>query len=318
LEQWCSNWEREERLWEAEEEKKWSYVSSKWQARQPKWFQKPKKVRFAANLEQQSPAIKSSPSELRQVVRIGSLFINIPTETGNMLPTPKTSGILKNIFSEEDESSFRSQSKFSRFSSGFSPVLDSQSLNPHVPESFLASIDRHNGSTSKASKLKPVKQSFKSFIMTNRLHLGGCTRCFEENHNKFSCRSIIRCATCFNLGHSFKYCLTRSKPRICWRPKVHSQPVQNSLETERPSGNSQPSSKCEESPPPASNKTNSRSVSSPNRRAATENTPSLLEPTLNQDSSPPVECGSGEDEMANFDVDPIPFVLEGMNVEEWV
>jgi hypothetical protein len=219
------SWEGEKRLWEAEEEKKWPYVSSKRQARQSKRLQKSKKVRFAANLEQQSPTIKSSPSELRQVVRIGPLFINIPTEAGNMSHTPKTPSMLRNIFSEEDESSFRSQSELSWFSSGFSPALDSQNSNPSVPESFLASIDRHNGSTSKASKLKLVKQSFKLFIMTNRLHLGGCTHCFEENHNKFSCRSKIRCAACFNLGHPFKYLLTRSKPRICWRPSVHPQPV---------------------------------------------------------------------------------------------
>jgi hypothetical protein len=38
---------------------------------------------------------------------------------------------------------------------------------------------------------------------------------------------------------------------------------------------------------------------------------------LNQDSSPPAKCGSGEDEMANFEVDPFPFVPEGMNMEEW-
>jgi hypothetical protein len=110
---------------------------------------------------QQSPVIKSSPSELRQVVRIGSLFINIPTEAGNMSPTPKTSGILRNIFSEEDESSFRIHSELFGFSSGLSSALDSQNLNFSTPGSFLASIERHNRSTSKVSKLKPVKQSFK-------------------------------------------------------------------------------------------------------------------------------------------------------------
>ena len=52
------HWEHEKRLWEAEEEKKWTNVLLK---RQSKSKKSTKRVHFAENLGQSSPKVKATP-----------------------------------------------------------------------------------------------------------------------------------------------------------------------------------------------------------------------------------------------------------------
>jgi hypothetical protein len=63
---------------------------------------------------------------------------------------------------------------------------------------------------------------FNSFFgKINRFQrLGGCARCLELNHSGSNCSCPPKCVECFKRGHKFKFCQTRNRPRVFWRPKV--------------------------------------------------------------------------------------------------
>lgn len=69
------HWEREKRLWEEEEAKRWSLVLSKNQKRAAKKANQ-KKLRFAQNLVLCSPKVKSVPLESRPRIHFGSLDLD--------------------------------------------------------------------------------------------------------------------------------------------------------------------------------------------------------------------------------------------------
>jgi hypothetical protein len=79
------HWEREKRLWEVEEAKKWSKVISIAQKRlanrsaktsQPRF----KHVRFAEKIMEDSPINKSRPPEVKQTIKIGDFVLSLPSE----------------------------------------------------------------------------------------------------------------------------------------------------------------------------------------------------------------------------------------------
>lgn len=136
------------------------------------------------------------------------------------------------------------------------------------------------------------------------------------NHQRFGCRGKIGCATCFKFGHISKFCLTKARPRIAWRPKSVGVSCQPDSEAERSTQYSQPISKGEEAPR-STEETKPISVSSPIRHSATENPLSPSEPELHSPALSSPATGQDDGGMANFDDDPTPFVPEGINVEDW-
>jgi hypothetical protein len=141
-------------------------------------------------------------------------------------------------------------------SKGFDQVSD----NGFVPGSlkFLNSTSSLELSEDRPvqSSSSPCKSSFSQassprsvsnrpppcFEVINRTRrLGGCTRCLGLNHSKASCRAQFRCVACFNYGHKFKFCLTRSRPVIAWKPKVVPQSERPISECERVSPSIAPS-----------------------------------------------------------------------------
>jgi hypothetical protein len=88
-------WEREKRIWEAEEAKQWSLVLSKKQKTDSNPLRKGKKVRFAENIVQNSPVRKSSPIEVPHYVKIGSFNIDLSDSLKQANDALAVSGILK-------------------------------------------------------------------------------------------------------------------------------------------------------------------------------------------------------------------------------
>lgn len=157
----------------------------------------------------------------------------------------------------------------------------------------------------------PSKGPVSVYEVINRTRrFGGCTRCLSIKHDRRSCRAMLRCAACFNYGHRFSFCLTRARPNIAWKPKITVESVR-SKPTQEASGVVEEEQAV-------------HSHSSPNSHPATE------DPTGGEDSTAPVTgtpCQTTptspsvydhrEADMANFAVDPTPFIPEGLEVEEW-
>lgn len=139
--------------------------------------------------------------------------------------------------------------------------------------------------------------------------LGGCTQCFSLNHSCFNCNSALRCAAYFKFGHKFKFCLTKSWPRVCWQPKNRQQFEKPSLENEESMRNS-------------ALPLNPSAVVQSHTEGASSHSGSLAaEPILLHTSSPasPIlpEGDHLREDMANFAVDLAPFIPEGLEIEDW-
>jgi hypothetical protein len=140
------HWEREKRIWEAEEAKKWSLVLSKKQKRVSNPLVKRKKVRFAEKIVQNSPVHKSHPLEVPQSVKIGSFNIDLSDSLKQAKDVSTVSGILKATLSTESSCSLKldhgSQSvgnldskfiwKQKSSSKGFSQCTVEQDATPRV------------------------------------------------------------------------------------------------------------------------------------------------------------------------------------------
>jgi hypothetical protein len=177
---------------------------------------------------------------------------------------------------------------------------------------------RHSGMIAHALELKPVKSSFMSFLESNAiLQNGGCSNCFKFNHRRSSCRSNIMCAACFELGHVFKFFLTKSKPKIFRRPKASPHSVQRAKEVDLSRDATKTGVEYEESSPPGTQGAVEHNILSPNRSLATENPIPPSEPVLVGASHIDTAGVQAEESMANFTADLMLFDPEGMNVEEW-
>jgi hypothetical protein len=97
------HWEREKRIWEAEEAKQWSKVLSKNQKRLASKSSSSskingKQVRFAERIVQASPIVKSKPSGFPQTTKIGNLDVKLPSFDSLVSESPQTRGILKKSY----------------------------------------------------------------------------------------------------------------------------------------------------------------------------------------------------------------------------
>jgi hypothetical protein len=94
------HWEREKRLWEAEEAKRWKKVMSRNQKRlMYKSSRSPKKhlkrVHFADKLISDSPVAKSFPSVKPSTIKFGSFVFDLHSNADSVRSTHERRGILK-------------------------------------------------------------------------------------------------------------------------------------------------------------------------------------------------------------------------------
>lgn len=173
-------------------------------------------------------------------------------------------------------------------------------LDPFVSQRVDYQISNLNSSSSSGNWSFMISE-----VVKRARRLGGCTRCFSLNHVCFDCKSAPRCTACFKVGHKFKACVTKSQPKIFWRPKSKIQCERPYLESEEPGANS-------ESPP------NPLTVLNPIDNSALPSGLCASEPaTLHTESLLPLENDQEEEDMANFAVNPEPFVPDGLEVEDW-
>jgi hypothetical protein len=208
LEQWRPHWEREKRLWVAEEAKQWTKVLSKNQKRvasksssSSKIFRK--RVRFAEKIVQDSPVTKSKPSGFPQFIKIGNLDVKLPCFTSEV---SQIRGVLKKSFDEVSSGQYQS----------------GQATGEHGKTQRLSAQQCSQSSHFSKAPHSPSPAMFNSFFgKINRFQrLGGCARCLELNHSGSNCSCPPKCVECFKRGHKFKFCQTRNRPRVFWRPKV--------------------------------------------------------------------------------------------------
>uniref|UniRef100_K4A297 Uncharacterized protein n=1 Tax=Setaria italica TaxID=4555 RepID=K4A297_SETIT len=232
-------WEREKRLWEAEEELRWTKVLSKSQKRADK-KKAIKRVSFAKQIVCHSPLNKSAPPMKPSFIRFGAFDVDISSANGVhdddvsvqalehlidqrfALSTPNQ--VLTQNVSVSATPSSGILKKSSNNDSETEVATEDQAHCNMSPNYFHSASHPETGTGRTRAELKSVFSSGDRSLMAVQVvkHarcLGGCTRCFRLDHSCFECREDIRCAFCFNYGHRFKFCLTKSRPRVYWRPK---------------------------------------------------------------------------------------------------
>jgi hypothetical protein len=227
------HWEREKCIWEAEEAKKWSLVLSKKQKKVSNSLQKRKEVRFAEKIVQNSPVRKSHPIEVPQSVKIGSFSIDLSDSLKQANFVKSVSGILKATVSTESscssESDHGSQS-VGILNSSLKFIWKRKSSSTEVPQGTAEQattprVTRRSSFPHAASPSSLNCSTNYSWELNRIRRLGGCVRCLDINHSKSNFSFSLRCAACFKPGHKFKFCLTKSKPKVFWRPRnVDAQP----------------------------------------------------------------------------------------------
>lgn len=300
------HWECEKRLWEAEEEKKWSEVLSRRQKQAAKKSSSSKVVGFDKNLIQQSPKVKSRPRELVSSIKVGSVSIDLSAEFGSSKCSSVLPGILKSttyeIVHETDDVLHKEVD--------CSDQIPQDSLNIGLNDPSQDQGQSSDELVISISNSNPTDWHFKipaAVIRARRF--GDCTRCFGTDHNRFNCKSAIRCAGCFNYGHKFRYCVTKSRPKVCWWAKSFCLTQEPTREGEETLANSI-------SPP-----IHSAELENPNKGVGSHAT-TYAAPAVHLHRAPSATPGpSGEDgeasDMANFAVNPVPFVLVGLEIEDW-
>lgn len=179
--------------------------------------------------------------------------------------------------------------------SGRYQPVSNNNIQKDADLNFKIHSQRSINSSASSKALMAVK------LVKRARRLGGCTRCFSLDHNCFECHEGIRCAACFNYGHKFKLCSTESRPRIQWRPKkpLCEQPTTGNEEAKE--------AETEESPPSA--------ISLGTGRSYDERLSHIETPSLGNDLDDGDDGGSPV--MANFAVNPEPFIPVGLELEDW-
>lgn len=230
--------------------------------------------------------------EVRPVIKIGSIDLDLSNSLNSEASQNSVGGILKKSHSlvqpvhHDDPFSVN----FSEFSRG---QFDSDDAESSKSKGSGLHISNFKSGLNSASMTEVVKRAS---------HLGGCSWCLSLNHRRFNCISAVRCVAYFKYGHKYKFCITRRRPNIFWRPKVVHQSEQvksieeAGLETEG---------------------AEAHNISSPIRSFVIENpTPASESLSFRFDSSVPPSSPE-DDHMTNFAVDPTPFVPDGLEVEDW-
>jgi hypothetical protein len=169
------HWEREKRLWEAEEAKKWEKVMSRNQKRlMYKSSQSPrkhtKKVHFADKLILDSPIVKSIPSVKPLTIKFGSFVFDLHSEAETARSTHERCGILKKPgFLPDDEVFFHKEGNSTHLlSSDCSKAQGSGNVSPSPEGSRFFPNPNCSGNDS-----SPLEDS-RSFLKPN---------CFTANRN---------------------------------------------------------------------------------------------------------------------------------------
>jgi hypothetical protein len=77
-----------------------------------------------------------------------------------------------------------------------------------------------------------------------------CWNCLGPGHLAHFCSRPLRCKECFNYGHRARWCLTRNKPALLWRPKIAVKLSAKQNLRRKKSADSLPSSYIQENPNP--------------------------------------------------------------------
>jgi hypothetical protein len=211
------HWEREKRLWEAEEAKKWEKVMSRSQKRMiSKSSRSPrkhtKKVRFAEKLILDSPIVKSIPSMKPSTIKFGSFVFDLHSKAETERSTHERCGILKKpCFLPDEEVYFHKEGNTTHLlSSDCSKAQDSGNVSSSLKGSRY--FPNPNCSGNDSSPMEDSRSFLKSNcfaangnsktpvpleVIDNARRLEKCTRCFGFNHRRMDCRAPFRCAACF-------------------------------------------------------------------------------------------------------------------------
>jgi hypothetical protein len=282
-----------------------------------------KRVHFAGKHILDSPVAKSFPSVKPSTIKFGSFVFDLYSDADSVRSTHERRGILKKPGPLPDEEViFHKEGNNTLFSSlDCSLGQDSGNVSPSPEGSRIFHNLNCSGNDSSPLEdsrcfLRPscltankiINSTVHLEVIDNARRLGKCTQCFSLNHRRLECRAPLRCAACFKSGHVFKFCSTLARPKIYWRPKS-AHALRPRMETHQSSSEGDESGGNRVLPP-----IYSESAENPNSNGELA---SPLEPESPRSSSTEAPSGEVTEEMANFEVDPAPFVLEGMNVEDW-
>jgi hypothetical protein len=170
-----------------------------------------------------SPAVKAKPSVWNHTLKIGEFIFNLLCEDSPGFHGSDIVGILRKPLDHSDEDN-----------TSDAPVKEFQG-HSIVPENLDGSVDSVCSSALEASRsfLNPnssaptyINASIDFHKVINQARsLGSCNRCFSINHQHAGCRVPFRCVACFKYGNTFRFCFTKARPGIFWRPK----PTQTSV-----------------------------------------------------------------------------------------
>jgi len=114
-----AEWRREMAKWLEEEERSWTKVVSRHQARKKK-SHLPKKVCFIEKLVQVSPKVKSRPIETQRVIKIGSIFCDIPhTNSASSSSIPAHEVVDPTAMHQADQEFHRAEDRREKYNSHF-------------------------------------------------------------------------------------------------------------------------------------------------------------------------------------------------------
>jgi hypothetical protein len=211
------HWEREKRLWEAEEAKRWKKVMSRNQkslmyksSRSPSKHLK--RVHFVDKLILDSPVAKSFPSVKPSTIKFGSFVFDLHSDAETGSSTHERRGILKKPgLHPDDEVIVHKEGNNTHLSPlDCSMGQDSGNVSPSPEGSRIFQNPNCSGNDSSPledsrSFLRPsritanknINSPVHLEVIDNARCLGKCTRCFSLNHRRMDCRAPFRCAACF-------------------------------------------------------------------------------------------------------------------------
>jgi len=214
-----AEWRREMAKWLEEEERSWTKVVSRHQARKKK-SHLPKKVCFIEKLVQVSPKVKSRPIETQRVIKIGSIFCDIPhTNSASSSSIPAHEVVDPTAMHQADKEFHRAEDRREKHNGHFTGQSEIriqkvfQNLKQYFREVQQRKKNNHRQLAHNASGNEQANQC----IGGSRLF---CSKCLGNGHGLSACSNSIRCWFCFNYGHKAKFCFKkRVAGKLQWAMK---------------------------------------------------------------------------------------------------